>query len=44
MSKSVDVREAAIAYYEEGHTLIEIGKVFKIGKTTVSNWVRKKNR
>ncbi|MDE5754221.1 MAG: transposase [Oscillospiraceae bacterium] len=42
MSKSVDLREAAVAYYEEGHTLVETGKVFKVGKTTVSNWVRKK--
>lgn len=42
MSKSVDLREAAVAYYEEGHTLKETGKVFKVGKTTVSNWVKKK--
>ena len=42
MSRSVDLREAAVAYYEEGHTLIETGKVFKVGKTAVSNWVRKK--
>ncbi len=42
MSKSVDLREAAVAYYEEGHTLVETGKVFKVGKTTVSSWVKKK--
>ena len=42
MSRSVDLREAAVAYYEEGHTLIETGKVFKVGKTTVSSWVKKK--
>ena len=42
MSRSVDLREAAVAYYEGGHTLIETGKVFRVGKTTVSNWVKKK--
>ena len=42
MSRSVDLREAAVAYYEEGYTLIETGKVFKVGKTTVSSWVKKK--
>ncbi len=41
MSKSVDLR-AAVAYYEEGHTLVETGMMFKVGKTTVSNWVKKK--
>ena len=33
---------AAVAYYEEGHTLIETGKIFKVGKSTVSAWVKKK--
>ena len=42
MSKIVDSREVAVAYYEEGHTLVETGKIFKVGKTTVGNWVRKK--
>ena len=42
MSKSIDLREAAVAYYEEGHTLIETGKIFKVGKSTVSAWVKKK--
>ena len=31
-----------MAYYEEGHTLIETGKIFKVGKSTVSAWVKKK--
>ena len=42
MSKSVDLREVAVVYYEEGHTLVETGKVFKVGKTTASSWVKKK--
>lgn len=42
MAKSVDLMEAAVAYYEKGHTLVETGKVFGVGKTTVSSWVKKK--
>lgn len=38
----IDLREAAVAYYKEGHTLIETGKIFKVGKSTVSAWVKKK--
>ena len=42
MSKSIALREAAVAYYVAGHTLIETGKIFKVGKSTVSAWVKKK--
>ena len=42
MSKSVDLREAAVAYYEAGHTYEETGKVFQVSKSTVYTWVKKK--
>ncbi len=42
MSKSVDLREAAVAYYEKGHTYEETGKVFQVAGSTVYIWVKKK--
>ena len=42
MSKSIDLREAAVAYYENGHTYEETGKVFQVGKSTIYTWVKKK--
>lgn len=42
MSKSVDLREAAIAYHEAGHTIAETAKVFRVGKSTISKWKRRK--
>lgn len=41
MSKSKDLREAAVIYKLEGHTLEETAKIFKVGKSSVSNWVKK---
>ena len=38
MYKSKDLREAAVRYRIEGHTLIETAKVFGVGKTSVSRW------
>ncbi|HAJ97294.1 MAG TPA: hypothetical protein DCO72_06115 [Ruminococcus sp.] len=32
MSKSVDLREAAIAYHKAGHIIAESAKVFEVGK------------
>ena len=32
------IREAAVRYRMEGHTLIETAKVFGVGKTSVSRW------
>ena len=42
MSKSIDLREAAVAYHEAGHTLSETAKVFQVGKSTISAWTKKK--
>ena len=42
MRRSVDLREAAVAYYEKGHRLKETAEIFGVGKSTVSNWVKKK--
>ena len=42
MSKSVDLREAAIAYHEAGHTIVETAKVFGVGKSTISKWKKRK--
>ena len=42
MGRSVDLREAAVAYYEKGHKLSETAEIFGVGKSTVSYWVRKK--
>ena len=38
MYRSKDLREAAVRYRMEGHTLIETAKVFGVGKTSVSRW------
>ena len=42
MSKSIDLREAAIAYHEAGHTIAETAKIFQVGKCTISEWKKKK--
>ena len=41
MSYSKDLRERAVRYRLEGHTLEETAKVFGVGKTSVGNWVKK---
>lgn len=41
MSYSKDLRERAVRYRLEGHTLEETAKVFGVGKTAVGNWVKK---
>ena len=41
MSYSKDLRERAVSYRMEGHTLEETAKLFKISKTAVGNWVKK---
>lgn len=41
MSYSKDLRERAVSYRLEGHTLEETARVFKVGKTAVGNWVKK---
>ena len=41
MSYSKDLRERAVSYRLEGHTLEETAKVFGVGKTAVNNWVKK---
>lgn len=41
MSKSVDLREAAVKYYQEGHTYKDTGKVFNVSYGTVWLWVKK---
>ncbi len=42
MNKSVNLREAAIACHEAGYTIAETAKVFKVGKSTISKWKRRK--
>ena len=44
MSKSIDLREAAIAYHESGHTIAETAEIFGVGKSTISGWKRKKKK
>lgn len=42
MSKSKDLREAAIAYHEAGHTIAETVEVFRVAKCTISEWKKRK--
>jgi transposase len=42
MSKSVDLREAAVAYYEAGHTLTETAKVYQVTPSTIFRWNKQK--
>ena len=44
MSKSVDLREAAIAYHESGHTIAETAEIFGVGKSTISNGRERKRK
>ena len=44
MYRSKDLREAAVRYRMEGHTLIETAKVFGVGKTSGSCTRRIDNR
>jgi len=39
MAYSVDLRERVIAYLNEGHTQEETRKIFKVGTTTIKNWM-----
>lgn len=42
MSKSLDLRIAAVQYYlEGGHTYLETGEVFKVSASAVYTWVHK---
>ena len=40
MSKSKDLREAAVTYQKEGHTYDETAKVFGVVKSTIYRWVK----
>ena len=40
MSKSKDLREAAVTYQKEGHTYDETAKVFRVVKSTMHRWVK----
>ena len=42
MSKSIDLREAAIAYHAAGHTLKETAKTFQVSVSTIWKWKKKK--
>ena len=39
MSKSKDLREAAVKYRLSGHTLEETAEIFGVSKSAVSSWV-----
>ena len=39
MAYSKDLRERVIAYLHEGHTQAETSIIFKVGTTTIKNWV-----
>ena len=39
MAYSVDLRERVIAYLREGHTREETSIIFKVGTTTIKNWL-----
>jgi transposase len=39
MAYSVDLRERVIAYLKEGHTQEETRIIFKVGTTTIKNWL-----
>ena len=39
MAYSVDLRERVIAYLNEGHTQEETSIIFKVGTTTIKNWL-----
>jgi len=39
MAKSVDFRKRVLEYYiDEGHTIRETARVFKVSKTTIESW------
>ncbi|MDE5557365.1 MAG: transposase [Ruminococcus sp.] len=40
MSKSKDLRKAAVTYQKEGHTYDEPAKVFGVVKSTVHRWIK----
>ena len=35
-------KEKALAYYEEGHKLVETAEAFGVSKTSVCNWIKQK--
>jgi transposase len=39
MAYSIDLRERVIAYLNEGHTQEETRIIFKVGTTTIKNWL-----
>ena len=41
MSKSKDLRKAAVEYRLKGNTIIKTAEVFGVSKTAVSEWVKK---
>ena len=41
MSKSIDLRKAAVKYHISGHTLKETSEIFGVGKSTISEWTKK---
>lgn len=41
MSYSIDLRERAVKYKIAGHTLKETSKIFGIGETALSKWIKK---
>ena len=44
MSYSVDLRKKVVEYKLAGNTIRETSKIFGVGSTTISNWIRKYRR
>ena len=44
MSYSVDLRKKVVKYKLAGNTIRETSKIFGVGSTTISNWIRKYRR
>lgn len=40
MAYSKELRERAVSFRQEGHTIEETSRIFKIGTTTLKKWMR----
>ena len=42
MTYAIDLRKRVINFIENGHSIKETGRVFQIGTTTISKWIKLK--